>query len=112
VISVDGTVAAYRLPFLLAGDSLILKQESPFYEHFYRDLQPNVHFLPLKRDLSDVIEQINWARAHPEKVRQMISNARQFVHDQLQPKHIYCYHALLLKVRTTMFNIFKPDKTG
>lgn len=47
----DGTVAAYRLPYLLAGNSLVLKQDSPFYEHFYKKLIPNHHYIPFKRDL-------------------------------------------------------------
>lgn len=32
LINLDGTVAAYRLPFLLAGGSTVFKQDSPFYE--------------------------------------------------------------------------------
>lgn len=99
MINVDGTVAAYRLPFLLSGDSLVLKQDSSYYEHFYREMQPFVHFVPLKRDLSDVIERVEWARNHPHEVRQMIANARQFVYDRLQPQHIYCYHVRLLQVQ-------------
>ena len=67
-INIDGTVAAYRLPYLLAGDALVLKQESPYYEHFYRDLQPWVHYVPFKRDLSDLEEKIKWAMANDEKV--------------------------------------------
>ncbi|KAG1665371.1 KDEL motif-containing protein 1 [Nymphon striatum] len=39
-INIDGTVAAYRFPYLLAGDSVVLKQESPYYEHFYGELRP------------------------------------------------------------------------
>ena len=37
-INVDGTVAAYRLPYLLAADSVVFKQESKYYEHFYKDV--------------------------------------------------------------------------
>ena len=64
----DGTVAAYRFPYLLAGDSLVLKQDSPFYEHFYSKLEPWKHYVPLKRDLSDVVEKVQWARDHDEEV--------------------------------------------
>ena len=40
----DGTVAAYRLPYLLAADSVVLKQESKYYEHFYKDVSlPSFH---------------------------------------------------------------------
>ena len=50
----DGTVAAYRFPYLLAGNSVVLKQESPYYEHFYIDLKPWVHYVPIQRNLQDV----------------------------------------------------------
>lgn len=71
-ISLDGTVASYRLPYLLAGDGLIFKQDSSYYEHFYRDLIPNKHYIPIKKDLSDLIEKIQWAKAHDTEVSRMI----------------------------------------
>ena len=61
-------MAAYRFPYLLAGDSLVLKQESPYYEHFYSKLEPWTHYVPMKRDLSDVVEKVQWARDHDEEV--------------------------------------------
>ena len=105
VLNMDGTVAAYRFPFLLAGDSLIMKQNSSFYEHFYAALQPYVHYIPLNRNLSDLVEKITWARQNPSHVREIIANTKQFVLDHLQPQHIFCYHALALKV----FSFWQAD---
>lgn len=68
-ISMDGTVASYRLPYLLAGDGLIFKQDSSYYEHFYRDLTPNTHYIPIKKDLSDLLEKLQWAKAHDDEVK-------------------------------------------
>lgn len=62
-ISIDGTVAAYRLPYLLGGSGVVLKQDSPYYEFFYHDLEPFVHYIPFKRDLSDLIEKVSQCRA-------------------------------------------------
>lgn len=67
-INIDGTVAAYRLPYLLAGSSLVFKQQSSYHEHFYGDLQPWIHYVPFKRDLSDLERQLKWAIANDEKV--------------------------------------------
>ena len=61
-------MAAYRLPYLLAGDALVLKQESQFYEHFYKDLKPFEHYIPFKRDLSDLMEKIQWAKDNDAQV--------------------------------------------
>ncbi|XP_065846739.1 protein O-glucosyltransferase 2-like isoform X2 [Oscarella lobularis] len=90
-INIDGTVAAYRLPYLLAGDAVVFKQDSSYYEHFYNELEPWVHYIPLKSDLSDVIEKIEWARSHDEEARQIGRNGQQFVRDHLMPPDIYCY---------------------
>ena len=68
-VSLDGTVAAYRLPYLLTGNALILKQDSPYFEHFYADLLPQKHYIPIKRDLSDLIETIHWARKNDDEVK-------------------------------------------
>jgi hypothetical protein len=72
-ISIDGTVAAYRFPYLLTGDGLILKQDSLYYEHFYRDLIPNKHYIPIKNDLSDLIEKIQWAKENDDEVYEIIN---------------------------------------
>ena len=71
-INVDGTVAAYRFPYLLGGDSLILKQDSNYYEHFYHQMKPFEHYVPFKRDLSDLLQQIQWAKGNDDKVRSIV----------------------------------------
>lgn len=68
-INIDGTVAAYRLPYLLAGNSVVLKQDSIYYEHFYNELQPWKHYIPFKSDLSDLLEKLQWAKDHDEEVK-------------------------------------------
>ena len=98
-LNIDGTVAAYRLPYLLAGGSLVLKQDSDYYEHFYHRLEPWVHYVPLQRDLSDVVEKVEWGRGNEERAQQMASHAFQFVQSHLLPEHLYCYIVRLLKVR-------------
>ncbi len=39
----------------------MLWHESPYYEHIYSQFKPWVHFVPIKRDFSDLIEQVQWA---------------------------------------------------
>nr|XP_003703980.2 PREDICTED: KDEL motif-containing protein 1-like isoform X1 [Megachile rotundata] len=94
-LNIDGTVAAYRFPYLLAGDALVLKQESKYYEFFYNDLVSGKHYIPVKSDLSDLVEQIVWAKNHDEEALQVIKSARQFVRDNLLPHNILCYHVAL-----------------
>ncbi|XP_040581700.1 protein O-glucosyltransferase 2 [Lepeophtheirus salmonis] len=96
LITVDGTVAAYRLPYLLSGNSVVLKQNSEYYEHYYSKLIPNIHYIPLQKNLSNIIDKIEWARNNDDIVRKISNEARDFVNHNLLPHKIFCYHAQVL----------------
>ena len=55
----------------MAGGSLIFKQESQYYEHFYHQTEPWKHYVPLKDDVSDIEEKLNWALEHDKEVLYM-----------------------------------------
>ncbi|XP_067651435.1 protein O-glucosyltransferase 2-like [Haliotis asinina] len=111
-LNLDGTVAAYRLPYLLAGDSTVLKQSSHYYEHFYKNLEPYVHYVPFKRDLSDLMEKLKWAREHDKEVQEIAHNAQEFVRHQLAPADIFCYHTKLFSEYSKLLkNKPKKDKS-
>lgn len=96
-LNIDGTVAAYRFPYLLAGNSVVLKQESKYYEFFYKDVKPEVHYVPVRRDLSDLVEKIKWAKENDDIALKISKSARQFTRDNLLPQHIFCYYSVLFK---------------
>lgn len=96
-LNLDGTVAAYRFPYLLAGGSLVFKQESKYYEHFYNELIPNVHYAPVKDDLSDLVEKVLWAKENDAKAYKIAKNGQKFANDNLLPKDIFCYYGSLLQ---------------
>ncbi|OZC12709.1 hypothetical protein X798_00341 [Onchocerca flexuosa] len=89
VLNIDGTVAAYRFPFLLAGDSIVFKSFSDYYEHFYADLEEGLHYFHFND--STLIEQIKQART--QNHNKTLNATRQFVLQHLQPLNIYCYYA-------------------
>ena len=60
-INIDGIVAAYRLPYLLIGDAVVIKQDSEYYEHFYHQLETYKHYTPMCHDLNDIVELVQWA---------------------------------------------------
>ncbi|KAG5883161.1 hypothetical protein JTB14_033411 [Gonioctena quinquepunctata] len=91
-LGLDGTVAPYRMPYLLGGGSLVFKPESEYFEYFYKDLEPNFHYIPVKHDLTDLIEKIQWAIDNDDKASEMANNGQKFVNDHLLPKNILCYH--------------------
>ncbi|ESS31299.1 protein disulfide-isomerase domain-containing protein, partial [Toxoplasma gondii VEG] len=89
---VDGTVAAFRTPYLLMTGSLPLKHESRYYEWFYADLEAGVHYLPFKSDLSDLVDQLKWAEQHPVEAQAIADRARQYAQEHLAPNKIFCYY--------------------
>ncbi|KXJ06225.1 KDEL motif-containing protein 1, partial [Exaiptasia diaphana] len=96
-INIDGTVAAYRFPYLIAGDAVVFKQDSNYYEHFYKELKPWVHYIPFKRDLSDIEDKLNWAIHNDQKAQKIAQQAQQFARENLQARDVFCYHWVLFK---------------
>ncbi|TMW40853.1 hypothetical protein DOY81_014068, partial [Sarcophaga bullata] len=84
-LNIDGTVASYRLPYLLAGGSVVFKQLSPYYEHFYSKLNPYEHYVPVGRDLADLIEVIEWAleEKNQEQIKHIAAKSREFAVNNL-----------------------------
>lgn len=99
-------MAAYRLPYLLAGDSVVFKQESKYYEYFYHHLNPYEHYVPIKSDLSDLINKIRWARNNDIKMRQIAKAGRALMRQVALPHDVFCYHALLLQVYIKILCIY------
>lgn len=112
----DGTVAAYRFPYLLAGDSLVLKQDSKYYEWFYKSLKTGVHFLGVKEDLSNLVAQVKWAMENDDQAKKIALNGQKFARNNLMPQDIFCYYAVLLQVITyqksmmSLRNVYIPSK--
>lgn len=95
-VNVDGTVAAYRFPYLMLGNSLVLKQDSPYYEFFYRHLKAGTHYIPVKRNLSDILEKIRWAKENDAEAQEMARAGQTLARELLQPSRLYCYYYRVL----------------
>ncbi|KAK2841834.1 hypothetical protein Q5P01_012034 [Channa striata] len=95
-VNVDGTVAAYRFPYLMLGNSLVLKQDSQYYEHFYTHLKAGKHYVPVKRNLSDLLEKIKWAKENDAKAQKITRAGQAAARELLQPSRLYCYYYRVL----------------
>ncbi|RVE71419.1 hypothetical protein OJAV_G00051630 [Oryzias javanicus] len=96
-VNVDGTVAAYRFPYLMLGNSLVLKQDSQYYEHFYLHLKAGTHYVPVRRDLSDLLEKVQWAKDNDAEAEQMGRAGQEAARELLQPARLYCYYHTALR---------------
>ncbi|MCK8496076.1 glycosyltransferase family 90 protein [Spirosoma sp. RP8] len=52
-------------------------------EYFFRHLKEYEHFIPVKADLSDLLEKLQWADDNDDLVRDIASSARQFAINNL-----------------------------
>lgn len=75
ILHIDGNVAAYRLGVSLLLGSCILYQETGSRVWFQHLMKPFVHYIPIKEDLSDLIERIKWCREHDEECRKIAAAA-------------------------------------
>ena len=84
LIHVDGHVSAFRLSLELSMGCCILLADSK-YKLWFRDiLEPMIHYVPIKEDLSDLIEKIKWCRVNDKICKKISKNARKFYLKYLQ----------------------------
>lgn len=96
--TVDGVCcAAPALQWRLFSHSVALKQESEEIQWFYRALVPYSHYIPVKNDLSDLIEKIQWAKTHDSLCKEMADRAFEFTRDNLMMEDVFLYFYLVLK---------------
>ncbi len=94
----DGHMCTYPgYQWRLLSNSVSFKQESDQIQWFYSALKPYVHFIPIKNDLGDLIEKIEWAKTHDEEVQKIVCNAQEFAKNHLLPEDAYLYLYLALK---------------
>jgi hypothetical protein len=80
ILDTDGNSWSSRFGQLLCTDSVILKVEPHFVDYFYRNLHPWKHYIPVRYDLSDLINKAEWALdpANQDKVLQIIASANRW----------------------------------
>lgn len=88
VIDVEGTGWSARLKYLLCSRRPAFVMDRPFWDWATFDLQPWVHYIPVERDSSDLLEKIRWAEDHPEEAQAIADNAAALMMARLEKQHI------------------------
>ena len=78
ILTMEGHVAPYRLSYELSSSSVILLVESRWKMWYSRWLKEYTHYIPIKSDLSDLIEKIEWCRTHDAECQTIVKNAQDF----------------------------------
>ena len=75
LIDIGGNGWSGRMKWLLFSKRPLLMVDRKYIEYFYNDLKPYVHYIPVKMDLSNLLEQAEWMRTHEEESQQIAENA-------------------------------------
>jgi len=67
LLDVEGKGYSGRLKLLLHSGRPVLVQDRPWREWFWNRLVPMEHFVPVRRDLSDLVTQARWVQQHPQE---------------------------------------------
>ena len=116
IINVDGHVAAFRLSLELNMHSVILLVDSTWRIWYKNMLIPYTHYVPIKADLSNLLDQIKWCRNNDDKCQQIVANAQLFFQTYIQKNGILDYMQKTLvdihkETGTYLYNINTPLQT-
>ena len=73
-----------------------IKQNSTNEQWFYDLFKPNVHYLPVATDLSNLDTTLITAKTHDVEMKEMSMRARQVVEQELTPSKVFGYLVELL----------------
>ncbi|KAJ7641129.1 glycosyl transferase family 90-domain-containing protein [Roridomyces roridus] len=94
-MDVDGTTFSGRFLALLRSGSLVFK--ATLFEEFFNDwLRPFEHYIPVKADLSDLVQQLKWANEHPDEARLIQQRGQAMARRVMTDDQNDCYFVALL----------------
>ncbi|KAM8903346.1 protein O-glucosyltransferase 1 [Spinachia spinachia] len=91
-----GVAASFRLKHLFLCGSLVFHVGDEWQEFFYPQLQPWVHYIPVKQDLSDVRELLQFVQENDAVARDIATRGKEFIVDHLRMRDVSCYWERLL----------------
>ncbi|PRW61189.1 KDEL motif-containing 2 Flags:Precursor [Chlorella sorokiniana] len=100
VLAVDGATAAYRLAFLMATNSVVLKQVTDKMEWYYRAIHPCEHYLPFwvhnQTDVLQLVQQLQRNPANDLIAQHIAANSQAFALAYLSDEYAYWYWQLAI----------------
>lgn len=100
-ILIDGNVSPYtKSGWKFFTHSLLFKPDSKWVQWYFGALEPNVHYVPVKEDLSDLVGKLQWAIAHDEEASQIAGQCREFALTHLTREHGLAYLYRLIECYT------------
>ncbi|CAK5284241.1 unnamed protein product [Mycena citricolor] len=95
LLDISGNTFSGRFLALLGSGSLVFKS-NVFEEYFDGWIRPNEHYIPVKPDLSDLVEKVEWAKAHDDEARRIQETGKLFRQRVVTDAQNDCYFAAVL----------------
>lgn len=83
LIDIEGAGYSGRLKYLLWSRRPVLIVDRPYKEFFFEHLKEWVHYIPVKRDLSDLVEKSIWCKYNYDKAIKIAEQAYSFAQQHL-----------------------------
>lgn len=84
LLDIGGNGYSGRLKLLLFSKRPVFIVDRTYVEYFDTQLKPMEHFIPVNKDLSNLIDQYEWCEENPEKCKIIALNALKFAQENLQ----------------------------
>jgi hypothetical protein len=81
LIDIGGNGYSGRLKYLLFSKRPLLIIDRAYIEYFHDNLIPYIHYIPVKEDLSDLLQQVKWMTENYQKSLEIANNAYKFAMD-------------------------------
>ncbi|CDQ68921.1 protein O-glucosyltransferase 1 [Oncorhynchus mykiss] len=91
-----GVAASFRLKHLFLCGSLVFHVGEEWLEFFYPQLLPWVHYIPVKQDLSDLRELLQFVKENDDIAQEIAVRGQRFILDHLRMEDVSCYWERLL----------------
>lgn len=89
LLDIEGVGFSARLKYLLWSGRPVILVDRPHKEYFYEFLVPWEHYVPVKRDLSDLKEKTQWILGNMGDALKIANNARRFCEEHLTMEACY-----------------------
>jgi hypothetical protein len=96
IVNIDGHSSAFRLSVELGLGSVVLLVQSKWELWIHKLIKPYIHYIPIKADLSDLIEKIQWCMDNDDECQRIVRNARCFYETYLSKNAVLDYMQMIL----------------
>uniref|UniRef100_A0A672J1T8 Glycosyl transferase CAP10 domain-containing protein n=1 Tax=Salarias fasciatus TaxID=181472 RepID=A0A672J1T8_SALFA len=104
-----GVAASFRFKHLFLCGSLVFHVGDEWQEFFYPQLRPWVHYIPVKQDLSNVRELLQFVKDNDAIAQEIAKRGQEFILNHLRMEDVTCYWENLLKQFSQLLT-YKPKR--